>query len=840
MSLREWFAKLNSFIGKGVDGYTINPNDSLAAAQFLLSEYVAEVVAAKNRKDRDWWYFEVRPDNYKHGKKILECPPEDQIGLVQAMFVRLTYYYKKGYNSGAGDKTEPIFPLLLRLMARKLPYTEADLLIILKHIVKNEHVYWRFPLKSLLNVISSFTAQHRLSEAMRDMLKQLSKKEFDGLGEADTRRLLTQIRTILGELREGLFDEDEEWAKAVNQEMTDLEDSQRTVWQALLAHCRTAAGSKASAKWLKQAEALVEQIGKENFAERVSRWFARVSKPSEKFISDRNETNLKGLLWCSLIVNDPHLCMPAGDLAIACFNQKVEVQYYGRKPRSLKVGNACVWALSEMRGMEPVLALSRVKLKVKLGSVQKMIEDALERAAERAGLSREEMEELAVPTFGLEADGVRRETLGSHTVELCFEEKSPKLSVYREGKTLKSVPAEIKNDYAEEWKDLQNSLKEIRKALPVQRERIERLLLSDRSLPLTAWRERYLDHPLLLNMARRLIWYFRSGEKTGLGAWHEGQMIDVHDRPFEWLDENTEVRLWHPIGFEPGVVFAWREWLDRHQVQQPFKQAHREVYILTDAELNTRTYSNRFAAHFLKQYPFVSLARLRGWQCELRGSFDRDYYPPSLILPRWGLRAEFWVESVWENDRFSDSGIYFHITTDQVRFYKMGEDHPIPLTEVPVLVFSEVMRDVDLFVGVCSVGNDPNWEHRGEEGIYGDYWRSYSFGDLSASAETRKEILQRLLPRLKIAARSRIEGRFLIVRGDLRTYKIHLGSGNILMEPNDQYLCIVPDARQSEKGTGSLFLPFEGDRTLSIILSKAFLLSEDKKITDPTITRQIK
>ena len=33
---------------------------------------------------------------------------------------------------------------------------------------------------------------------------------------------------------------------------------------------------------------------------------------------------------------------------------------------------------------------------------------------------------------------------------------------------------------------------------------------------------------------------------------------------------------------------------------------------------------------------------------------------------------------------------------------------------------------------------------------------------------------------------------FLIVRGELRTYRIHLGSGNILMDPNSQYLCIVP------------------------------------------------
>jgi hypothetical protein len=35
-------------------------------------------------------------------------------------------------------------------------------------------------------------------------------------------------------------------------------------------------------------------------------------------------------------------------------------------------------------------------------------------------------------------------------------------------------------------------------------------------------------------------------------------------------------------------------------------------------------------------------------------------------------------------------------------------------------------------------------------------------------------------------------------------------------------------------------LPFEGDRTLAVILSKAFLLANDKSIKDPTITRQIR
>jgi hypothetical protein len=167
-------------------------------------------------------------------------------------------------------------------------------------------------------------------------------------------------------------------------------------------------------------------------------------------------------------------------------------------------------------------------------------------------------------------------------------------------------------------------------------------------------------------------------------------------------------------------------------------------------------------------------------------------------------------------------------------------NEPLPLEQIPALVFSEIMRDVDLFVGVASVGNDPTWQDGGPGGRFRDYWTSYAFGELGETALTRRAILERLLPRLKIASRCTLAERFLVVRGNLRTYKIHLGSGNILMEPNDQYLCIVPARDPVAVGAGRLFLPFEGDATLSIVLSKAFLLADDASIKDPTIVRQIR
>ena len=163
----------------------------------------------------------------------------------------------------------------------------------------------------------------------------------------------------------------------------------------------------------------------------------------------------------------------------------------------------------------------------------------------------------------------------------------------------------------------------------------------------------------------------------------------------------------------------------------------------------------------------------------------------------------------------------------------------VALSDVPPVVLSEVMRDVDLFVAVAGLGVDPYFDQN-QTGEPMNYWREASFGKKSQTAlsDIRKDLLSRLLPMTKIAQKCSFEGNFLKVKGSLRDYKMNLGSGNILMEPNDQYLCIVPGRNPSfEK---KIWLPFEGgDQTLMVILSKAFLLVEDAKIKDSSILVQI-
>ncbi|HEX5911893.1 MAG TPA: DUF4132 domain-containing protein, partial [Rubrobacter sp.] len=454
----------------------------------------------------------------------------------------------------------------------------------------------------------------------------------------------------------------------------------------------------------------------------------------------------------------------------------------------------------------------------------------------------QEIEELSVPTYGLQEVGVRHAKLGEFGVELVVTGTSTTELrwIKPDGKRQKSVPKAVKEHSAENLKEINAAATDLRKMLPAQRDRIENLYMEQKSWTYWTWRERYLDHPVVGTLARRLIWKFTNEARSAAGVFYEGSIVGRNGHVLDWFDDTTSVELWHPMQEDPNEVLAWRDWLAELEIRQPFKQAHREVYLLTDAERTTSTYSNRFAAHVIKQHQFNALCAARGWKNKLRLMVDDEYPPATRELPAWGLRAEFWVEGLGDNygADTTEAGTYLYLATDQVRFYNIDarENYahaggggyapgfrgraaptgPLALEEVPPLVLSEVMRDVDLFVGVASVGNDPNWADGGPEGRYRDYWTSFSFGALSQTAKTRRQVLQRLIPRLKIADRCRLEGRFLIVQGDIRTYKIHLGSGNILMQPNDQYLCIVPTSAPTTGNLGNrLFLPFEGDRTLA-------------------------
>jgi Domain of unknown function (DUF4132) len=400
------------------------------------------------------------------------------------------------------------------------------------------------------------------------------------------------------------------------------------------------------------------------------------------------------------------------------------------------------------------------------------------------------------------------------------------LSDERGGATMARPPKDTAAAFSGELAALKRDVSELRKLVAAERARLEDLLVEDRTWDLDTWRARYLDHPVTGRLAARMLWRVT----------HDGRESTVLGASAPTASPGATVRTWHPVHAAAEEVREWREHLMAQEVTQPFKQAFREIYLLTPAEEGTRTYSNRFAAHVLDYQQAYALMKERRWATNYLGPYDGGYEGEAKRdFPSWGLQASFLHEPLDTEDHGFP---VVYCGTDQVRFTRLGDRSRelVPLADVPPVVFSEAMRDVDLFVGVASIATDPTWGDRGEDRHYA-YWERVAFGELTATAETRKDVLQRIIPKLKIADRAHISGNFLVVEGRLHTYKVHLGSANTPMSPNDRYLCIVPERTAAPKGVR--FVPFDGDRLLTVILSKAFLLAADDTITDESIVRQL-
>jgi len=557
-------------------------------------------------------------------------------------------------------------------------------------------------------------------------------------------------------------------------------------------------------------------------------------------ITLENRNTLRALMWLAAMASSDAAIRLLEAYAVKCLT------WVGFDYLSLVLGNAAIHAFTLMPGTEGVGSLTRLKRRLSRPGEIKTVEKAIAALGEARGMTPGEIEEVGLPDYGFNSEGSREIVVGSARARLVISETSALETIWLgiDGQPLSGPPTALKEEFAKALGDLKTEAKEIGETLKSQRMRLESLYLEERTWSLDVWRRRYLEEPLMRALSRRLIWSFGADEHWTAAIARDDGLYDVAGKRLDTDAGSLSVRLWHPMHSDPASVIAWRRQLAELGVTQPFKQAHREIYVLTDAEAQTGTFSNRFAGHFVEQAKFRALCHARNWTCPAFGVWAPSGLQAYRRLAALGTQVDLDIQPLdpvhaWGHydERMINErrGMSEHVLTGQIRFLRNGE--AAPLWAVSPVVFSEMMRDVDLFVGVSSIANDPTWADRANAERLGDYWHSTASGPLTETGNSRREALKDLLPGLAIATRCRLEERYIVVEGDLATYKIHLGSANILMTPSNQYLCIIADGIQ--KRANAVRLPFEGDMTLSLILSKAFLLANDKAIKDPSIVSQI-
>ncbi|MQY11384.1 hypothetical protein SRB5_15000 [Streptomyces sp. RB5] len=720
---------------------------------------------------------------------------------------------------------QDVRPLLPRLRG----WTSAEISVLLLDILRHDSGYWvahamRWALRA---------AEHLDADGLRATAPWLRHTHTEvmarDVGVPERRALASHLRALLAGvdaalIPEGLIPAHTPWAAPLRKQ---AETSPTRELADCLRHLSSLSSPRPTQKWRRACLDLTDAASIRELLPDVLRELA-VGEPTRiegtygrySVVVDESDSDLaRGLIWACTLTGGggpdtaPHLAALAlrtGD-------------YRSGSRQNLVVAGAAINALAETDGPAALESLWKLRTAIRDRALRKQIDTALRTAAARQGITPEQLVERSVPDHGLNPDGSLERTLGEHRVRIAIEGPvTVRLTFTGPNKrTSRTAPAAVKNGHEDGLRELKAVAKEIRATLSGERARLEGLMSQDgRVWPYDEWRRHYRDHPVTGTLTRALIWEFEGGD----GTWRAALPGDADD-------EARRVRLWHPVRASVEDITAWRERVVAEELRQPFKQAFREIYLLTPAEEETREYSNRFAAHIVHYQQLYALLKERGWQAEYLGHYIEGAARGEFGGGEW--RA--WFDHVAMENRTSYEVAY--ASTDRVRFERRAGKgwRDTPLAEVPAMVFSEVMRDVDLFVGVTSIAADPEWTDQGDD-PYGRYWRTAVFGELTASAEIRREALGRILPRLRIAGRCELRGRYLRVVGELGTYRIHLGSGNVLMEPDDAYLCIVPAS--GRRATG-VFLPFEDDR-LSLILSKAMLLAGDDRITDMSILRQIR
>lgn len=400
--------------------------------------------------------------------------------------------------------------------------------------------------------------------------------------------------------------------------------------------------------------------------------------------------------------------------------------------------------------------------------------------------------------------------IDDYTVELIMTADSADLNITRNGKTLKSRPKAVRQ--SEQYES-------IKAALETAREQIRRFRHAFENYMATAEIFRREDLELLVtmpaasNLLGRLLLRLENGM---LGVFLPDDMA-IHTLTDAQIPISETVTIAHVYDlFQAGQLAEWQRYLVKQRIVQPFKQVFRELYVVTPAERETDTYSNRFAGHAVSSSVASRLLQARDWLVK-----NGEGEIPCKKFRTHGIEAWFRFTGVWHY--FTENPIN---VTDQIQFVPYGTSRYgvwrrdidyVRMDDVPPIIFSEVMRDADLVVSVAQRGD-------GEAMLSNENY------------ERRRELVVTLLDDLGLEG-VRVEGHFAYVKGKKANYRVHLGSAVIHFDPGN-YLCIVPDnwGRSHPK----LFLPFVDtqDAKISEVISKILLLLADDKIKDPSILRQ--
>ena len=393
----------------------------------------------------------------------------------------------------------------------------------------------------------------------------------------------------------------------------------------------------------------------------------------------------------------------------------------------------------------------------------------------------------------------------------------------KNGKQLKSVPAKIKKD------EYVLALMDAKKQMAEQSRRTKAMLEDAmESQEEYTWAEirGMLENPVIHDMVAALVFKVvePDGVKAGLDSTADSIMsganelydsknvvlgfatedgLNVFGENIK-LSDDTKLTVAHP--FHMYMAGKWHDiqkYVFDNKIVQPFKQVFRELYVKTEEEMNME-HSLRYAGNQIQPKKTLGCLRSRHWVADIEDGLQKVYYKENIVAQIYALA-----------DWFSPADIESP-TLEWVVFSDRKTGKNMRIKDIPDIIFSEVMRDVDMAVSVAHAGGvDPETSH--------------------STVEMRKAIAEFTMPLFRLTNVTFTKNH-AVIEGKRANYTVHLGSGVVHQEAGPM-INVLPVHSQRR---GRIFLPFvDDDPKTSEVLTKILFFAEDNKIKDPYILGQI-
>jgi len=393
----------------------------------------------------------------------------------------------------------------------------------------------------------------------------------------------------------------------------------------------------------------------------------------------------------------------------------------------------------------------------------------------------------------------------------------------KNGKQLKSVPAKIKKD------EYVLALMDAKKQMAEQSRRTKAMLEDAmESQEEYTWAEirGMLENPVIHDMVAALV--FKVAEPDGVKADLDSTADSIMSGANELddsknvvlgfatedglnvfgenikLSDDTKLTVAHP--FHMYMAGKWHDiqkYVFDNKIVQPFKQVFRELYVKTEEEMNME-HSLRYAGNQIQPKKTLGCLKSRHWVADIEDGLQKVYYKENIVAQIYALA-----------DWFSPADIESP-TLEWVVFSDRKTGKEMRIKDIPDIIFSEVMRDVDMAVSVAHAGGvDPETSH--------------------STVEMRKAIAEFTMPLFRLTNVTFTKNH-AVIEGKRANYTVHLGSGVVHQEAGPM-INVLPVHSQRR---GRIFLPFvDDDPKTSEVLTKILFFAEDNKIKDPYILGQI-